>query len=350
MESDILLAALFKYEIGYYVYSSGAHTGFAFGDPEVDCSQLVWDGLVGAGYQIPGVTADTFSTHTLFNTNAQGETTFTSTAYANFGNPISALDVAKQYGTLQYGDIICWHSATPTLVNGVETYDQHVGIFYGYDSQGYPMFYGSQSSTGPAVVDMKPGTAWNNGSEIIVGALRPSDSMHTGVATGLAAPTSGTGMNIPGQTPDPTASYRRHGGSDGSVMLFYSDGSIFTYQPSVMGIAETWSIPNQDGSSTVLSRSIYNPGTPQASFGEWVTQDFNIDGIADTAPTAVLVNQIAIASGDNSVNPFLDPATAQAFALAQATGSALPSLANQEQLKGSASNYFRSNHATPSTH
>ncbi len=49
---------------------------------------------------------------------------------------------------------------------------QHVGIFKGYDANGHIQFVGSQSSTGPAEVTIRPGGYWDGAGTEIVGALR----------------------------------------------------------------------------------------------------------------------------------------------------------------------------------
>ena len=137
---------------------------------------------------------------------------------------------------------------------------------------------------------------------------------------------TGTGLTIPGQTNDPNTTYTKVYNTDGSVVLNYSNGVIYTYTNSF----QQWSVPDSTGGTTTYTRDINNPTTPNATFGDWVTQHITASGTIDANGTvAAPKDQLAITSGDNSVNPFLDPATAQAFALAQATGSALPSLSNQ---------------------
>lgn len=121
----------------------------------VDCSSLVWRGLRNAGYDV-GKTP--FATSQLFD----GKRT---TPYAReHFDVISAADARRPHGALQEGDIIMFRSG----------HGQHVGIFRGYDAQGNIQFFGSQVSTGPALVTTgtRPGGYWNGGDFEIVGALR----------------------------------------------------------------------------------------------------------------------------------------------------------------------------------
>jgi len=122
----------------------------------VDCSAFVWRGLKNAGYDVPGNTADGFTTSTLFN----GSRT---TAYAREHFDVtSASDARRPGGNLQQGDILMFSGAG----------GQHVGIFKGYDAQGRIQFIGSQSSSGPDEVTIKPGGYWDGGTMNIVGSLR----------------------------------------------------------------------------------------------------------------------------------------------------------------------------------
>ncbi|HEX7815550.1 XVIPCD domain-containing protein [Dyella sp.] len=121
----------------------------------VDCSSLVWRALRNAGYNV-GTTP--FTTGQLFEGNR-------ATGYAKeHFEVISAADARKPNGSLQPGDIVMFRSS----------HGQHVGIFKGYDAKGNMQFYGSQTSTGPAMVTTgtAPGQYWNGGDFQIVGALR----------------------------------------------------------------------------------------------------------------------------------------------------------------------------------
>lgn len=121
----------------------------------VDCSSLVWRGLRNAGYDVG---TEPFATSKLFNGHQ-------ATPYARqHFDVVSATDASKPHGALQEGDIIMFRSK----------HGQHVGIFRGYDAQGNIQFFGSQVSTGPALVTTgtRPGGYWNGGDFEIVGALR----------------------------------------------------------------------------------------------------------------------------------------------------------------------------------
>ncbi|MBU1777703.1 MAG: peptidoglycan DD-metalloendopeptidase family protein, partial [Gammaproteobacteria bacterium] len=134
-----------------------------------------------------------------------------------------------------------------------------------------------------------------------------------GLTAGPAAtPDAGTGKHIPGQTPDPTAQYRKAYGTDGTVWLLYDTGETFGYSQDM----QQWSIPATDGGFTTITRNVFSFGTPQARFGAWTTTEYRPDG-SSYLPGARYLELV----GDNPGNPFLDPATAQDYALATATGS-----------------------------
>ena len=121
----------------------------------VDCSSLVWRGLRNAGYDVG---TSPFATSQLFNGKNP-------TAYARqHFDVISATDAKRPHGPLEEGDIVMFRSG----------HGQHVGIFRGYDAKGNMQFFGSQVSTGPALVTTgtAPGGYWNGGDFEIVGALR----------------------------------------------------------------------------------------------------------------------------------------------------------------------------------
>ncbi|MBB4127642.1 peptidoglycan hydrolase-like protein with peptidoglycan-binding domain [Xanthomonas translucens] len=123
----------------------------------VDCSAFVWRGLKNAGYDVPGDNAAGFTTAKLFNGSQV-------TGYAREHFDVtSAAEARRPNGPLQQGDILMFSSAQ----------GQHVGIFKGYDAQGNIQFIGSQGSTGPAEVTIRPGGYWDGGGTRIVGALTP---------------------------------------------------------------------------------------------------------------------------------------------------------------------------------
>ncbi len=121
----------------------------------VDCSAFVWRGLKNAGFDVPGDTAASFTTHSLFNGSR-----ITSFAEKNF-DLIPADQARRTQGSLQPGDIVLFAGTW-----------QHVGVFKEYDEKGRIVFVGSQSSTGPKAVAIEPGRYWDGGELRIVGALR----------------------------------------------------------------------------------------------------------------------------------------------------------------------------------
>jgi peptidoglycan hydrolase-like protein with peptidoglycan-binding domain len=149
----------------------------------VDCSSLVWRGLKNAGYDV-GSTP--FGTSDLF----QGSKV-TDYSRKHF-DVVSGEDARRQNGSLQQGDILMFKSG----------HGQHVAIFKGYDAKGNIEFFGSQVSTGPAVVakGTAPGQYWNGGDFEIVGALRakPEFQVHEPVH----------GRADPHAAPAPTANHQ----------------------------------------------------------------------------------------------------------------------------------------------
>ena len=152
-----------------------------------------------------------------------------------------------------------------------------------------------------------------------------------GLTQGTAAtPDAGTGMNIPGQTPDPTVVYRKAYASDGTVWLLYNNGDTFHYSSTY----EQWTLPASDGSYTTITRELYNAFTPAAFYGAWDTQNYASNG-TPALPSSVTGAKafLALLSGDKPGNPFLNgtfAATSDATSLATATGnSSYLSLSNQ---------------------
>ncbi|MRH01954.1 peptidoglycan-binding protein [Xanthomonas sontii] len=146
----------------------------------VDCSAFVWRGLKNAGYDVPGENAAGFTTAKLFN-GAQ----VTPYAREHF-DVTSAAEARKPNGSLHQGDLLMFSSP-----NG-----QHIGIFKGYDKAGNIQFIGSQGSTGPAEVTIRPGGYWDGGSTRIVGALTPKPEFQ------VRAPVHGNG-DVPARQTSP---------------------------------------------------------------------------------------------------------------------------------------------------
>lgn len=127
----------------------------------VDCSSFVWRGLRNAGYDVP---AAAFTTRDLFNGRDV-------TPYARRHFDVVAADQARRpNGSLQRGDILMFKDKSGT--------GQHVGIFQGYDANGHIQFIGSQVSSGPALVTVRPGAYWDGHNQVIVGALRAKPEFH----------------------------------------------------------------------------------------------------------------------------------------------------------------------------
>jgi peptidoglycan hydrolase-like protein with peptidoglycan-binding domain len=163
----------------------------------VDCSSFVWRGLRNAGYGVPD---EPFATSALFSGSE-----VTEYARDNF-DVIAAEDAQATNGTLEPGDILMFDS----------NHGRHVGIFSGYDEQGHIQFYGSQVSTGPAMVaggtggSTAPGGYWNGGDFTIVGALRPKEEFRVAEPLNAAlGPVEidvvGSRQDGPAGSPDPLA-------------------------------------------------------------------------------------------------------------------------------------------------
>ncbi|MEX1828778.1 XVIPCD domain-containing protein [Luteibacter sp. CQ10] len=172
----------------------------------VDCSSFVWRGLHDAGYAVGD---KPFDTHTLFNGH-----TVEPYARQHF-DVISAEDARKPNGRLEAGDIIMFRSTKDG--------SQHVGIVRDYDAQGHIRFIGSQVSTGPAQVEIKPGGYWDGGKDgmQIVGALRAKPEfqtrqpLHDGQATkepALAHPSAGAEPHHPSAKAPEAAAPQGHDG------------------------------------------------------------------------------------------------------------------------------------------
>jgi Ca2+-binding RTX toxin-like protein len=144
---------------------------------EVDCTGLLYRALTAAGYS--GFSR--FATRQLYQSDGSwSEFTnshFDEIVHFDGGGRVTP----EQFTGLQKGDIIVF-KAPSYLHSG------HVGIFSGeYDSNHYPIFYGSQNSTGPAFSSTDPLYHFNgNGYDTIVGILRPKASLLTNPPQGGA--------------------------------------------------------------------------------------------------------------------------------------------------------------------
>jgi hypothetical protein len=183
-------AANVKNPAAQYEYGQAGRTGRdtdGDGFREVDCSALVYNAMRNAGYAMPGVVPTSGSVNFTTNTLFSGRT-LTETATKNFDslNP-------QEPTTFKTGDIMLFAPKGGA---------QHMGIYYGQDAQGNPMFYGSQTSTGPAVFTMKEsnGTATEGdvktffNTDNLIGVLRPKPELYVpemdltgGAGTGLSS-------------------------------------------------------------------------------------------------------------------------------------------------------------------
>lgn len=123
------------------------------GKKGVDCSSLVWRALRDGGFDVEQKIASRagFTTKSLFTANSSG-VTLTQAAKDNF----DSISVNAQDKVLKPGDLLLFPG--------------HIAIFKQYDDKGNIQFFGSQTSTGPAVVTMDKGY-WE---PRLKGALRPS--------------------------------------------------------------------------------------------------------------------------------------------------------------------------------
>jgi peptidoglycan hydrolase-like protein with peptidoglycan-binding domain len=180
----------------------------------VDCSAFVWRGLHDAGYAVP---AQPFNTHDLFD----GRQT-TSYARQHF-DVVPAGNARAPHGSLEPGDILMFRNSHGS--------GQHVGIFKGYDAQGNIQFIGSQVSTGPAEVTIRPGGYWDGHDMEIVGALRAKpefrarEALH---AQSAATPTPTTASapapnHREGAAPTPAHANPLHQGDKGQEVRALQD-------------------------------------------------------------------------------------------------------------------------------
>ena len=135
------------------------------GKKGVDCSSLVWRTLQLGNTKVTDdfKSAEKFTTATLFNGGHGGQhphANITDYAKRNF----NVIDNKKD---LQPGDILMFKMAGG---------GQHVAVYKGKNEKGEQMFYGSQTSTGPAEVNLSSNPYWSK--QAFLGALRPKDDFY----------------------------------------------------------------------------------------------------------------------------------------------------------------------------
>lgn len=209
----------------------------------VDCSAFVWRGLKNAGFAVPGDSAASFTTHSLFV--GRNPTAF---ARQNF-DTIAAGDARKPNGDLQPGDLILFKSR-----NGS---GQHIGVFSGYDRNGNIKYLGSQVSTGPDEVTIRPGGYWDGKTMEIVGALRPKEAFQ------VREPLHGSQTPVGGR--EPASTLLREGSQGSTVQTLQS-------QLNLLGIT--------DARGRALSEdSQFGPRTAQAVEAFQKANGLKVDGV-----------------------------------------------------------------------
>lgn len=245
MGLNVLVAAFNKYGFGRYTYGTAAG--------QIVCNFLVQGALRDAGYVVG-----------LFNTNDIDAAHAPHALFHQNDGTITAY--ASQYfdqvpsGSYQPGDIILFRNQNGGL--------GHMGIFYGYDASGYPMFYGSQYSTGPQMVDTNP--ALNNGYWLtspmeIVGVLRPKDSTYTGTDTSGVIQ-EGAGLTIPYQLSDPGMHYYVIN-SGAKIGRLYDNGVLYTKDTQTG--QESWRIPKDTSGEMDVTKLSNGVILTQAFTADW---------------------------------------------------------------------------------
>ncbi|WP_434630640.1 glucosaminidase domain-containing protein [Chromobacterium sp. CV08] len=131
------------------------------GKKGVDCSSLVWRSLQLGGTRVTDKfpTAEGFTTHTLFNGGHGGKHPDANlTGYAK-----KHFDLIQSKDDLKPGDILMFKGEG----------GQHVAIYKGRNEKGEQLFFGSQTSTGPAEVNLSTNPYW--AKQPLLGALRPKE-------------------------------------------------------------------------------------------------------------------------------------------------------------------------------
>lgn len=240
----------------------------------VDCSSLVWRGLKNAGFNVPGNTAADFSTRTLFDGR-----TLTAFAKQNFES-VSAGDARQPSGDLKPGDLLLFKSKGGS--------GQHIGVFEGYDTQGRIKFYGSQVSTGPASVTVKPGGYWDGDKIEIVGALRPKAEFQTRAP--LHGPQAGTVSD--------SKSPARSGAGD----TLLRDGSRGTDVSTLQEKLNQLGIKDANG-RPLQTDGRYGPKTEDAVEAFQRREGLNVDGVAGPKTEAALARSLAALQPQAAVTP-----------------------------------------------
>ena len=127
----------------------------------VDCSSMVYYSLKGAGFNVEQMSKTPFGTGALFNGyhTEQGvkKANLTSEAAQNF-------DYVQGKDNLKPGDVVMFKMSATA---------QHVAIYAGKNERGENLFFGSQTSTGPKMVNFDTDPYWSKREYL--GALRPKE-------------------------------------------------------------------------------------------------------------------------------------------------------------------------------
>ncbi len=276
MGANVLIAATQFYGTGT-PHANGVHYTYdAAGNiTAIDCSFLVYQALVNAGYgsALPQSSAS-FSTSSFFSGSTVNPSVST-----NFTTFTSAQVTG---GSLQMGDILLLQNS-----NG----GQHVGIFTGYDSLNRPQFYGAQNGgTGLTFA-----TA-NYGFPTIVGALRPKDSIYNAGQdiTTDSQITSGTAvLSIPGTPPplptNPGLHYQEITYGTEQIRI-YDNGVLYSHDTAT-GM-DYWNVPD---TTTGGVRQI-----TQFAGGQVVIETINANNVSRGVS---FINSNGQAQGDPLPNP-----------------------------------------------
>ena len=127
----------------------------------VDCSSMVYFSLKGAGFNVEQMSKTPFGTGSLFNGYHMDHgvkiANVTPEAKSNF-------DYVQNKSDLKPGDLVMFKMSATA---------QHVAIYAGKNEKGQDQFFGSQTSTGPKMVNMDTDPYWSKREYL--GALRPKE-------------------------------------------------------------------------------------------------------------------------------------------------------------------------------